>query len=193
MLTVRGFPRYASHAQWWPRQWMATQCDCEVIVPEDGSTIQNYVHIFRFYLKLDAAKVAHAFFPQYFYIYWLFCLKFIFKTWAERGKKHNCLAWKAAVTDNCNGKYLTQPPDLNSTTRKEKKKKKPNQDASVRLPETAKGRTTEVRGSQEELDDISNFAFSCMTQRFGRHLPASSVCLSCTQMASLKYPIWSWS
>lgn len=39
------------------------------------------------------------------------------------GKKHNCLTGKAAVTDNCNGKYLTQPPDLNSTTHKKKKKK----------------------------------------------------------------------
>lgn len=38
----------------------------EVIVPEDGSTVQNYVHIFCFYLKLDVAKVAYAFFPNIF-------------------------------------------------------------------------------------------------------------------------------
>lgn len=47
---------------------LATQCDCEVIVPEDGSTVQNYVHIFYLYLKQDVAKVAYVF-SQHFYIY----------------------------------------------------------------------------------------------------------------------------
>lgn len=47
---------------------LATQCDCEVIVPEDGSTVQNYLHIFCFYLKQDVAKVAYAFFTIFLHL-----------------------------------------------------------------------------------------------------------------------------
>lgn len=147
MLTVRGFPQSASHAQWWPWQWMATQCDCEVIVPEDGSTVQNCVHIF--YLKQDVAKVAFAFSPQYIYIYWLLYLKFIFKTWEERGKNttawHERLRWQTTVMESILLNHLT------STQQLIKKKKRQNQDASVRLPETTEGRTTEVRAAKRSL------------------------------------------
>lgn len=104
------------------------------------------------------------------------------------GKKHNRLAWKAAVTTVMESILLNH---LTSTQQLVKKKKRPHQDASVRLPEITEGRTTEVWGVKRSL--TTSATSRSLTQQFARHLPASSVCLGCTQMASLKYPIWSLS
>lgn len=92
---------------------------------------------------------------------------------------------QTVVTDNCNGKYLPQPPDLNSTTHKEKKTEPRGKCASSRQNHRGSG-------SQEELDNIRISTFLCMT-RVGYHLTANNICLGCMQMSSLKYPIWSLS
>lgn len=142
MLTARGFPQHANHTQWWSWQWMATQCDCLVIVPENGRT---HTKLWAYFVFVPQAEWKVTYAPPPPHIYWLLRSIFILKRWGKGRKNttawHKRLRWQTTVMESIILNHLTSTQQL-------LKKKRQNREASVRLPETTEGRTTEVCGSR---------------------------------------------